>query len=110
MNTTTLGILLVCVCAIIESFAHVALKLSAAARAHRFFWIASGIVLFLIRALVYSGALRFLNVSVAFAVDAVSLVTITLMSMWLLREKVTMIRWVGMGLIFIGASLIAAQA
>jgi multidrug transporter EmrE-like cation transporter len=110
MSAASIGILLVCLCAVIEAFAQVALKISAAERARRLLWIAAAIGLFVIRALVYSSALRFLNVSVAFAIDTVSLVTITLASMWLLRESVTPIRWVGIGLIVLGASLVAAHA
>jgi uncharacterized membrane protein len=110
MSGTGVGILLVCLCAIIEAFAQVALKISAAGRMRRLLWISSGIGLFVVRALVYSAALRFLNVSVAFALDTLSLVTITLLSMWVLREQVTPIRWVGIGLIAVGASLVAAQA
>jgi drug/metabolite transporter (DMT)-like permease len=110
MSATGFGILLVCLCAVIEAFAQVALKISAAARARWLLWIAAAIGLFVIRALVYSSALRFLNVSVAFAIDTVSLVSITLLSMWVLHERVTPIRWVGIGLIVIGASLVAAHA
>jgi len=66
--------------------------------------------MFLIRALVYSVSLRFLAVGVAFAVDALSLVTITLTSMWLLRERVARMRWTGIGLIVIGVILVAADA
>jgi multidrug transporter EmrE-like cation transporter len=110
MSATGFGILLVCLCAVIEAFAQVALKISAAAPPRRLFWIAGAIGLFVIRAVVYSGALRFLNVSVAYALDTLSLVTITLASMWLLRERVTPIRWLGIGLIAIGATLIAAHA
>ena len=110
MSATGFGILLVCLCAVIEAFAQVALKISATARTRWLLWIAAAIGLFVIRALVYSSALRFLNVSVAFAIDTVSLVTITLLSMWVLQERVTPIRWVGIGLIVIGASLVAVHA
>ena len=110
MSATALGVLLVCACALIEGFAQVALKLSAAAPAHRFSWIAAGVSLFLISALAYSIALRFLAVGVAFAVDSLGLVSIALTSMWILREKVTTIRWVGICLIVVGVTLVAAPA
>jgi drug/metabolite transporter (DMT)-like permease len=110
MSGPAYGILLVCLCAMIEGLAHVALKLAASPGGRRMLWIAGGIVLFVIRAVVYSGALRFLNVSVAFGVDAVSLITIAVFSMWLLRERLTRIRWIGMGLILLGAGLVAMQA
>jgi undecaprenyl phosphate-alpha-L-ara4N flippase subunit ArnE len=110
MSATAIGILLVCLCAVIEAFAQVALKISAATAARWLPWIAAAIGLFMIRALVYSSALRFLNVSVAFAIDTLSLVTVTLLSMLVLRERVTPIRWIGIGLIVLGASFVAAHA
>jgi drug/metabolite transporter (DMT)-like permease len=110
MSAVSFGILLVCGCAVIEAFAQVALKLSAETKARRLAWIAASVGLFVVRALLYSSALRFLNVSVAFALDTLSLVTITLASMWLLQERVTPIRWIGIGLIAVGASMVAVQA
>jgi multidrug transporter EmrE-like cation transporter len=110
MSTTGVGVILVVVCAFIEGFAQVALKLSVLEPARRFIWIGGGVVLFIIRALLYSVSLRFLAVGVAFAVDALSLVTIALTSMWLLRERVTRMRWIGIGLIVVGVVLVAADA
>ena len=69
-----------------------------------------GVALFLVRAVAYSEALRYLNVSIAYAVDALSFVAVTVLSLWLLREHVTPIRWLGVALIMLGIGMIVAQA
>lgn len=110
MTTTAAGVLLVSLCALIEGVAHIAFKISAAASARRAVWIGAGIVLFLVRAVAYSEALRYLNVSIAYAVDALSFVAVTVLSLWLLREHVTAIRWLGVALIMLGIGMIVAEA
>jgi multidrug transporter EmrE-like cation transporter len=110
MSTTALGVLLIGVCALFEGFAQIALKVSAVAQARRLFWIAAGSGFFALSAVVYSGALRFLDVSVAYAVESLGFVSVAVLSQWLLREKVTTIRWIGIVLIVAGTSLIVAQA
>lgn len=110
MTTTVAGVLLVSLCALIEGFAQLAFKMSASVPARRALWIGAGVALFLVRAVAYSQALRYLNVSIAYAVDALSFVAVTVLSLWLLREHVTSIRWVGVALIMIGIGMIVAQA
>jgi drug/metabolite transporter (DMT)-like permease len=56
------------------------------------------------------GGLRYLNVNVAYAVDALSFVAVAILSRWLLREHVTPIRWLGIVLICIGIGLIVVEA
>jgi drug/metabolite transporter (DMT)-like permease len=110
MTTTVAGVLLVSLCALIEGFGQLAFKMSASAPARRAAWIAGGVALFLVRAVAYSEALRYLNVSIAYAVDALSFVAVTVLSLWLLRERVTPIRWLGVALIMLGIGMIVAQA
>lgn len=110
MNATALGVLLVCVCVLIEGFAQVALKISAEKPARRILWAAAGVALFLASAVAYTGALRFLNVSVAYAIESLGFVSVTLLSNWLLREHVTLVRWLGVALIFAGTGMVVAQA
>jgi drug/metabolite transporter (DMT)-like permease len=110
MSTITFGVLLICVCAAIEGFAQISLKLSAKATRRRALWLAASAALFLLAAVIYSGALRFLNVSVAYALDALGFVFVAVLSQILLRERVSPIRWLGIVLIFIGTSLIVMQA
>jgi multidrug transporter EmrE-like cation transporter len=110
MTATGTGVLLVCVCGVIEGFAQIALKISALASRRRIIWIAAGVALFLVRAVAYSAALRYLNVNVAYAVDALSFVAVAVLSKWLLDEHVTPIRWLGIALICAGIGLIVAEA
>lgn len=110
MNTITFGVLLICVCATIEGFAQISLKLSAKTPRRRALWLAASAVLFLLAAVIYSGALRYLNVSVAYALDALGFVFVAVLSQILLRERVSPIRWLGIVLIVIGTSLIVTQA
>ncbi len=109
MTGTATGVLLVCICGVIEGFAQIALKISTAS-ARRIAWIAGGVALFIIRAFAYSASLRYLNVNVAFAVDALSFVAVAMLSKWLLGEHVTPIRWLGIALICLGIGLIVAEA
>jgi len=110
MSASAFGIVLVCLCAAIEGFAQIALKFAATTPARRFSWIAVGVGLFVASALAYSVALQFLDVGVAYALDSLGLVSIALTSWWILREKITPIRWIGIALIVIGVTLVAAPA
>jgi drug/metabolite transporter (DMT)-like permease len=53
--------------------------------------------------------LLLLDVGAAYAISSLSLISITLMSQCLLREKVTRMRWIGVCLIFIGVGLVVAR-
>jgi drug/metabolite transporter (DMT)-like permease len=110
MSPTTLGVLLVVVSTMVEGFGQAFLKKSALDVARRNYWILLGIVVLIVEVLLYSGALCFLAVSTAFPITSLSFVMVTLLSRWLLGEKVTPLRWAGVGLILIGTSLIVAQA
>ncbi|HVY57915.1 MAG TPA: SMR family transporter [Xanthobacteraceae bacterium] len=110
MSPTILGIVLVVLCTIFEAIGQVFLKKSVLEVARRRFWIGLGICFLILEVLMYSGALRFLALSVAFTVSSLNFVTITLLSMWLLRERVTRTRWIGVVLILLGTGLIVAYA
>jgi drug/metabolite transporter (DMT)-like permease len=110
VTPTVIGILLVVLAAAIEGFGQIFLKKSTLEHVRRPLWLAAGIAVFVIQAVVYTGALRFLAVSTAFALGTLSFVSVALLSKWLLREPVTVNRWVGVGLIVIGSSLIVASA
>jgi undecaprenyl phosphate-alpha-L-ara4N flippase subunit ArnE len=92
-----------------EGFAQIALKLSGEPSRRRFIWLSVSVALFLVAAVIYSGALRVLNVSVAYALDALGFVSVVVLSQLLLREHVSPVRWLGVVLIFIGTSLIVIQ-
>jgi len=110
MTLTTLGILLVVLCTIVEGFAQVFLKKSALAATSARIWLVLGVAFFLTEALLYTGALRLLDVSTAYLIGSLSFVAVTVLSKWLLHERVTRTRWLGVGLILIGAALVAAHA
>jgi drug/metabolite transporter (DMT)-like permease len=110
MTPTAIGILLVVFAAAIEGFGQIFLKKSTLEQVRRPVWIASGIAVLVIQAVFYTGALRLLTVSTAFALGTLSFVSVALLSKWLLREPVTVNRWVGVGLIMVGTSLIVVSA
>jgi len=110
VSAASVGIVLICVCAAMEGLAQISLKLSAEPTRRRALWLGISIAMFLLAAVVYSGALRVLNVSVAYALDALGFVSVAVLSQVLLRERVSPTRWLGVVLIFIGTSLIVTQA
>ena len=110
MTGTMLGILLVVFCALLEGFGQVFLKKSVATRVRWFLWISVGVAFLALEALVYTEALKHLKVSVAFPIMSLNLIAITLLSQWILRERVTRTRWIGVALIFAGAALVMARA
>ena len=86
MTATWLGTLLAICCAGIEGMAQVALKQSTRQRSRRSRWIALGVALFAVEAVLYTAALQRLDVSVAYALGALSYVSVALLSALLLRE------------------------
>jgi drug/metabolite transporter (DMT)-like permease len=110
MTAVTIGVLLVIACGIIEGVAQVFFKKSALAPARRRFWIGAGVALFIFQALIYTGALRFVEVSTAFPIGSISFVIIAILSQKFLGEPVTRARWIGVGLIIVGVTLLAAHA
>ena len=110
MSATALGIVLVVVSTMVEGFGQVLLKKSALDVLRRHVWILLGVSVLIVEVVLYSGALRFLAVSTAFPLTSISFVMVTVLSRWLLGEVVTPRRWLGVGLILVGTTLIMAQA
>ncbi len=110
MTATTIGVLLVIVCGIIEGIAQVFFKKSALASDGKRLWIGAGIALFVLQALIYTGALRFVEVSTAFPIGSIAFVIVAILSQRFLKEPVTRTRWIGVGLIVVGVTLLAARA
>jgi|SRR5215813_10541129 len=110
MTQALAGVLLVLLCAIIEGFAQLFLKKSALTPAARKRWIAAGIAFFILQALIYTVALRLVEVSTAFPMGSVAYVVVAVFSRSMLDEQVTRIRWLGVGLIMLGVTLLGAQA
>ena len=100
------GISLVILSSAIEGFAQVCLKRSAMATAGKLPWLTIGILLFIFEALFYTGALQSLDISTAYPLGALSFVSVTLFSRWLLNETLDRKRWIGLALIVCGAALV----
>jgi undecaprenyl phosphate-alpha-L-ara4N flippase subunit ArnE len=109
MSGTAIGILLVIGCALLEGFGQVLLKKSVSERMRWFLWISAGVLVLAFEALVYTEALKYLNVSVAFPILSLNLIAIALLSKWILSEEVTRTRWIGVALIFAGALLVMSR-
>ena len=109
MNGTTIGILLVVLCAFLEGLGQVFLKKSVLTKVRWFMWISAGVIVLALQALIYTEALKLLDVSVAFTILSLNLIAITVLSRLILREQVTRTRWIGVGLIFVGVALVMAR-
>jgi multidrug transporter EmrE-like cation transporter len=103
------GVFLVVLSAAIEGFGQVCLKQSALVSTGKYRWIALGVTLFIFEALFYTGALQRLDISTAYPLGALSFVSVTLFSRWMLKETVDPGRWIGLILIVCGAALVVAQ-
>lgn len=110
MSQTVFGVILVTLCTVVEGFAQLCFKKSALARINKQLWLGLGLGLFVAETLMYTGALTFLDVSTAYPIGSLSFVAVTVLSHFILGERVTRHRWIGVGLILLGASLVVAQA
>ena len=110
MTPAMLGVALVVLCAIIEGIAQVFFKKSAQVERAKRVWIAAGVALFVLQALIYTGALQFIEVSTAFPIGSAGFVIVAIFSQRFLNEPVTQTRWIGVGLIVLGVGLLAVQA
>ena len=110
MSPKAFGILLALSATGIEGFGQVCLKQASRAPGRAAKWRALGLLLFGAEALVYTWALRYLDVSTAFPLGSLSFVVVALLSQRLLKEPVDRSRWTGVLLILIGASLVAVRA
>jgi multidrug transporter EmrE-like cation transporter len=64
----------------------------------------------LLEAAVYTAVLAQLDLSIAYPLSALTFITTTCLSLWLLRETVTPTRWIGVLLILAGAVLLGSSA
>ena len=110
MTQTVAGVLLVILCSIIEGIAQAFFKKSALVAIRKPLWIGAGVALFILQALIYTGALQFVEVSTAFPIGSIGFVVVAILSQRMLNEPVTPIRWLGIGLIVLGVALLAVQA
>jgi len=122
MNERLLGLLLVLAAALAEAFSHVAFKQAAdhgrrAEGAVRALWAAVrqhkavgfGIGCFVVQAACWTGALKFLDVSLAYPLSSLEFIAVVLLARLILKEKVAGRRWIGVGLIVVGTALVAVS-
>ena len=109
MGQTAIGVLLVVICTLLEGVGQVFLKKSVLGVVRWYLWISFGSVILVLEAVIYTKALLFLDVGAAYVISSLNLISVTLMSRCLLREKVTRMRWVGVCSIFIGVGLVVAR-
>jgi drug/metabolite transporter (DMT)-like permease len=109
MTETAVGTLLVIFCAILEGFGQVFLKKSMLPAVRWSLWASLGVAVLCLEAVAYTKALVFLDVSEAYAMGSLNLIAVAMLSQWFLQEKVTRVRWLGVGLIFIGVGLVIAH-
>ena len=86
MNRTTIGILLVVICAFLEGLGQVFLKKSVLTKVRWFMWISAGVIVLALQALIYTEALKLLDVSVAFTILSLNLIAITVL--WVLLSQI----------------------
>ncbi|PKU26476.1 EamA family transporter [Telmatospirillum siberiense] len=110
MSQTAFGLTLVVLCTLIEGLAQLFLKKSSLAVVGKGLWATLGVTLFVSEALLYTGALHFLDVSTAYPIGSLSFVAVTVLSRLALGETVSRTRWFGVCLIIAGAGLVAARA
>jgi undecaprenyl phosphate-alpha-L-ara4N flippase subunit ArnE len=125
MTQTATGILVVLAAVAVESFAQLFLKIGASggsgilalpwrrnsgpipaglsARA----WISIGLLAYGAEAVLYTLALHFLDVSVAFPLGSLCFVGVALLSRIFLGEAVGRVRWLGVSCILAGAVFVA---
>ena len=108
MSARLVGILLVLVCAAVEGLAQICLKQSTRHPGRRANWIAAGVGLFVVEALLYTAALQRLEVSVAYSLGAMSFVFVALGAAWLLGEALPMTRRIGIACIVAGCAVLAS--
>jgi len=58
--------------------------------------------------LIYIPALRGGDLSVLYPIISLSFVAVSLLSVWLLKERMNLLKWIGIVLIIAGVSLIGA--
>ncbi|MGN6313959.1 MAG: EamA family transporter [Rhodanobacteraceae bacterium] len=72
-------------------------------------WIAVGVLVYAVEFVLWFAALSRAPLSFAFPVAALSYVGVVLASRWILREQVSLRRWLGTAAIVIGVALVCGQ-
>lgn len=72
-------------------------------------WLILGIVCFILEFVSWTFALQRLDVSLAYQLSCLTLITVTLFSRLLLTEQIAGYRWMGLICIFLGSILVGAS-
>jgi undecaprenyl phosphate-alpha-L-ara4N flippase subunit ArnE len=124
MTPELTGLFVLVAAVAVESFAQVFLKIGAtggagiasssncrdgggAPRISARGWILLGIAAYALEIALYTAALHFLDLSVAFPLGSLCFVGVALLSRLFLGEKVGRIRWLGVGCILVGTVFVA---
>jgi drug/metabolite transporter (DMT)-like permease len=110
MNPVFSGILLVALSTVFDSFSQISMKKATPRNTMTGVWIGAAVLFSCVEAVLYTFALQVLAVGIAFAISGLSFATVTVMARILLKEHVTMTRWIGVALIVTGESMVAAYA
>lgn len=110
MSASLTGLVLVLVSTTLEGFAQVFLKKSTHEGAARRLWLTLGVTAFLTEAVTWTGALHSLDVSIAFPMGSLAFVNVTILSRVMLKEKVALHRWLGVGFIIAGVILLGGES
>lgn len=121
MDLRFLGMILVVAASAIEAVGQVAFKRAASAAAgggaltglralnRAPGWIGFGLACFIAEGLLFTVALRLLDVSIAFPAGSLTFVGVVILSRVWLRETVGVRRWVGVALIVAGTALLGVS-
>jgi len=110
MNGVALGLTLVVICSVIEAAAQICFKLSRLRIARRAMWTAIGGAAYACEVVLYTLALREIDVTVAFGMGSLSFVAVAALSRIFLKERIAFWRGAGLVLIISGVALMGAQA
>jgi len=110
MSPVFSGVALVALSTVFDSFSQISMKKATPRNRATAAWITAAILFSCVEAVLYTFALKVLAVGIAFAISGLSFATVTVLARILLKEHVTMTRWIGVVLIVTGASMVAAYA
>jgi len=100
------GVSMILIGSALEGIAQVSLKIASSKKSWRYvFWTGFGSTLFVIEIALYTRALKFLDIAVAYPLNALSYAAVLIASRMLLNEKTDWRRWLGVGCIVAGAAL-----
>ena len=121
LTTYTTGLLLVALGALLEAFGQLCFKKSATHNMHgthpwgvikgsvQNHWMITGVVCFLVEAVLFTLALTKLPLNIAFPAGSLAFVFVALLSLALLKERVGRYRWIGIAMILAGVALVSVR-